>query len=90
MKFDMCGTCNYVSSMSKIIQMRNVPDELHRTLKARAVLEGRSLSDYLIAEISVLAGRPSPSELRRRLAGRTRVRVSRPSADLVREDRDAS
>ncbi len=85
----MLSTCIYVLSMSKMIQMRNVPDELHRILKARAVLEGRSLSDYLIAEISVLAGRPSPSELRRRLAGRARVRVFRASADLVREERDA-
>ena len=75
--------------MSKMIQMRNVPDELHRILKARAALEGRSLSDYLVAEISVLAERPSPSELRRRLAGRTRVRLSCASADLVREERDA-
>ena len=72
-----------------MIQMRNVPDELHRILKARAALEGRSLSDYLVAEISVLAERPSPPELRRRLAARTRVRLSRASADLVREERDA-
>lgn len=85
----MWSTCIYVLSMSKMIQMRNVPDELHRTLKARAALEGRSLSDYLVAEISVLAQRPSPSELRRRLAGRARVRLSRSSADLVREERDA-
>jgi len=76
--------------MSKMIQMRNVPDELQRTLKPRAALEGRSLSDYLVAEISVLAGRPRPAELRRRLSGRARVRVSRASADLVREERDAS
>jgi plasmid stability protein len=75
--------------MSKMIQMRNVPDELHRTLKARAALEGRSLSDYLVAAISVLAERPSPAELRRRLAGRARVRPSRAPADLVREERDA-
>jgi plasmid stability protein len=75
--------------MSKMIQMRNVPDELHRTLKARAALEGRSLSDFLVAEMSALAKRPSPAELRRRLAGRTRVRVSRSPAELVREERDA-
>jgi hypothetical protein len=56
---------------------------------ARAALEGKSLSDYLVAEIKVVAERPSPSDLRRRLSGRARVRVSRPPADLVREERDA-
>jgi len=71
-----------------MIQMRNVPDELHRTLKSRAALEGKSLSDYLVAEISLLAERPSPAELRRRLSGRTRVRVSRSPAELLREERD--
>ena len=72
-----------------MIQMRNVPDELHRTLKSRAALEGKSLSDYLVAEIGLLAERPSPAELRRRLSGRTRVRVSRSPAELLREERDA-
>lgn len=84
----MLLACNYFCDMSKMIQMRNVPDQLHRTLKARAALEGKSLSDYLVAEIKVVAERPSPSDLRRRLSGRARVRVSRPPADLVREERD--
>jgi antitoxin FitA len=75
--------------MPKMIQMRNVPDALHRTLKARAALEGKSLSDYLVAEIRVVAERPSLTELRRRLSSRSRVRVSRPAADLVREERDS-
>ena len=75
--------------MPKMIQMRNVPDALHRTLKARAALEGKSLSDYLVAEIRVVAERPSLTELRRRLSSRSRVRVSRPAADLLREERDS-
>lgn len=74
--------------MSKMIQMRNVPDELHRTLKARAALEGKSLSDYLISEIRLIADRPAPAEMRRRLDGRAPAKVSRPPADLVREERD--
>jgi len=41
--------------MSKMIQLRNGPDGLHRKLKARASLEGRSLSDYLLEQIRELA-----------------------------------
>ena len=75
--------------MSKMIQLRNVPDTLHRTLKARAALEGMSLSDYLIAEIRRVAERPSPRELRERLATRTPVVPRTPPARAVRSERDA-
>jgi antitoxin FitA len=44
--------------MSKMIQLRNVPDSLHRTLKARAAMVGMSLSDYLLREIKEIAERP--------------------------------
>ena len=44
--------------MSRMIQIRNVPDALHRRLKSRAALEGKSLSDYLLAEIREAAERP--------------------------------
>jgi len=47
--------------MSKMVQVRNVPDELYRKLKARAALEGLSLSDYLLGEIRRLAERPPPA-----------------------------
>jgi len=50
-----------------MIQLRNVPDGLHRTLKARAALSGMSLSDYLVAEIRRVAERPTLAELRERL-----------------------
>ena len=50
----MCSTCKYVVS-TKMIQIRNVPDSLHRALKSRVALEGMSLSDYLRAEIERLA-----------------------------------
>ena len=46
-----------------MIQIRNVPDDLHRTLKIRAAQEGLSLSDYLLREIEKVAGRPTVSEL---------------------------
>ncbi len=50
-----------------MIQIRNVPDFLHRKLKARAALEGMTLSDYLMAEMRRSAERPSINELLERL-----------------------
>ncbi len=75
--------------MSKMIQLRNVPDALHRGLKARAALAGMSLSDYLLAEIKEIAAKPSLSELRERLHKRAPVSLEIDSARLVREERDA-
>src|SRR2546430_4613410 len=60
----MRRTCNYTESMSKMIQLRNVPDALHRKLKARAAMEGMSLSDYLLHEIRQSADLPTPAELK--------------------------
>lgn len=74
--------------MSKVIQVRNVPDGLHRTLKARAALAGMSLSDYLLAEICQLAARPTLAELRNRVHRRARVSGAFPIVDLIREQRD--
>ncbi|MCZ6732395.1 MAG: hypothetical protein O7B27_07565 [Gammaproteobacteria bacterium] len=74
--------------MSKMIQLRNVPDALHRKLKARAALEGMSLSDYLVAEIRRTAERPTLRELRERLDRRAPVRLRVPPAKAVREERD--
>jgi plasmid stability protein len=75
--------------MSKMIQLRNVPETLHRKLKARAALEGMSLSEYLIAEVRRTAERPSISELRQRLADRTPVTPGVSPAEAVRAERDA-
>ena len=66
--------------MAKMIQLRNVPDELHRLLKARAALEGLSLSEYLLAEIRRSAERPTLRELRERLHQRTPVMPDVPCA----------
>lgn len=74
--------------MSKMIQIRNVPDDLHRTLKARAAQEGMSLSDYLLAEIQKTAERPSLSELRKRLHERTPVKPQVPPAEAIRAERE--
>jgi plasmid stability protein len=56
--------------MAGMIQVRNVPEAIHRKLKARAALVGMSLSDYLLTEIRRLAERPTLDELRQRLAAR--------------------
>lgn len=75
--------------MSRMIQLRNVPDALHRTLKARAALAGMSLSDYLTAEITEIAERPTLNELRARLQRRKPVSAELETANLVREEREA-
>jgi antitoxin FitA len=75
--------------MSKMIQLRNVPDTLHRNLKARAALAGMSLSDYLLAEIKEIAERPTLAELRDRLHRRKPVFTAIDTAVLVREEREA-
>jgi len=51
----MYSTCIYAQHMSRMIQVRNVPDSLHRTLKAQAALSRMSLSDFLLAEIRHVA-----------------------------------
>lgn len=73
--------------MSKMIQLRNVPDALHRSLKARAAMSGMSLSDYLLSEIKEIAERPTMAELRRRLHTHEAVTVPFDSARMVREAR---
>jgi antitoxin FitA len=75
--------------MPKMIQLRNVPDTLHRTLKARAAMAGMSLSDYLLAEIREIAERPTLAELRERLHKRRPVAVELDTARLVKEEREA-
>ena len=85
---DMCATCNYVGSMSRMIQIRNVPDEIHSVLKARAALEGMSLSDYLLREVRSLSERPTPGELRSRLRAREPVRPRLSPLEAVRAERD--
>ena len=85
----MCRTCSYVQRMSVMIQIRNVPNELHRRLKARAALAGMTLSDFLLKEIRSAAERPTLDELRARLERRAMVTPSVPPAQAVRAERDS-
>jgi plasmid stability protein len=74
--------------MSKMIQIRNVPDALHGRLKSRAALAGMSLSDYLLKEIRTIAELPTMEEMRERLARQPEFTPSVPPADLIRAERD--
>ncbi len=75
--------------MSVMVQIRNVPTELHRRLKARAALAGMTLSDYLLHEIRRMSERPSVEELRARLQGRSAATPSMSPARAVRAERDS-
>ena len=88
MRFDMCATCSYVAHMAKMIQLRHVPDQLHRKLKARAAMEGLSLSDYLLQEVERIAERPTLGDLRRRLSARESVTPRLAPAKAVRAERE--
>ncbi len=72
-----------------MIQLRNVPDRLHRRLKARAALAGMSLSDYLVSEIKEIAERPTLAEMRERLHQREPISVPIRTARIVREERES-
>jgi len=74
--------------MAMMIQIRNVPDALHRRLKSRAALEGMSLSDYLLSEIRHVAERPTLGELRARLASRQGTILPVTPVQAVRAERD--
>jgi antitoxin FitA len=74
--------------MSTMIQIRNVPDALHRRLKARAALAGKSLFDHLLHENSEAADRPTVEELRARLARRAPLSPSPEPTLAVREERE--
>ena len=74
--------------MSAMIQIRNVPDTLHRQLKSRAALAGMSLSDYLLSEIRQVAARPTLDELRARLEQRPAVAPNVSPAEALRAERD--
>jgi plasmid stability protein len=72
-----------------MIQVRNVPEVLHRSLKVRAATAGMSLSDYLLGELREIAERPTLAEFRERLHTRKPLRAALNTAGLMREERAA-
>lgn len=76
--------------MSHMIQIRNVPTPLHRALKARAAIEGKSMSELLLEQIDSWLALPSEQELRVRLANAEPFGMTESSAELIRRERDAA
>jgi len=74
--------------MGRMIQIRNVPEDIHRKLKIRAAKEGITLSELFLREGRRLAAEPTPEELRERILSRSTVNVRTPSAKIIREERD--
>jgi plasmid stability protein len=74
--------------MSKMIQIRNVPDGVHATLKSRAALAGQPLTEFLLAEIRKVAERPTPEEVAERLLRRPSVRLKTAPSKAVRAERE--
>lgn len=75
--------------MSKMIQLRNVSEALHRQLKSRAALAGLPLSDYLIREVRKIAEQPTPEDLRRRLQERETYSGKNSPTQALRAERDS-
>lgn len=73
-----------------MIQVRNVPQRVHRTLKARAVLAGKSLSEFINEDLAALAALPSDAEVRAQLAQAQPFAMKTSSARIVRAERDAA
>lgn len=78
-----------LSCMSKMIQIRNVPDDLHRTLKVRAAKAGMTLSDYLLSEIEVIAEKPTLKEWVEMVSRDEPVELDESPAEIIRRMRDA-
>ena len=75
--------------MSKMIQVRNVPDRLHRELLRRARASGDTLTDYVQRILEREIARPLPQELFKRIARRTKVDLGEPAAEMIKRERAA-
>lgn len=75
--------------MSKMIQVRNVPDRLHRELTRRASARGQTLTGYIQELLEREVARPPAAEVFDRIEHRPGVRLGRPAAELIHEERAA-
>jgi plasmid stability protein len=73
-----------------MVQIRNVPDALHRKLKVRAADAGQTLSDYLLAELERVAARPTRDEMLSRLHSRRHVTFKTAASIVIREERESA
>ena len=74
--------------MSTMIQIRNVPEELHRRLKARAAMEGMSMSLYIMREIEKSLARPNRRKLLQAIREQSEIALDRSPADVLHEERE--
>ena len=74
--------------LNTMVQIRNVPAEIHRALKARAAIEGMSMSDYVLREVRKALDRPTRGEILERLRARPLRRLRRSAAAVIRAERD--
>jgi plasmid stability protein len=75
--------------MSTLVQIRNVPPDLHRRLKARAAMAGMSMSEYALRELRKALETPTREEILERLASRPARQLKRGAADVIRAERDS-
>ncbi len=73
--------------MPKMIQVRNVPDALHRELVRRAEARGETLTQYIQGILEREVSRPPAAEVIERIRGRQPVALDRPASELIREER---
>jgi plasmid stability protein len=74
--------------MGVLVQIRDVPEDVHHTLKARAALSGVSLSEYVRSVLARTASRPTPQELSGRVDARGATELAEPSEAIVRSIRE--
>jgi plasmid stability protein len=73
-----------------MVQIRNVPTDFHCRLKARAAIEGMSMSDYILREVGKALDHPTRQEVLARVRARIPARrIRRSAADVIRAERDA-
>jgi antitoxin FitA len=86
---DMSAARDNVLHMSKMIQIRNVPDDLHRELKMRAAAARMSMSDYIKRELSLRTGKSTIKEIaaRREVQGRRSTATTQEMVEVIREAR---
>jgi len=77
-----------LKSMSKMIQVRDVPDDVHRTLKSRSAREGMSLSDFIKRELGRVAERPTMQEWLKRTQQAKPIPAKKTAVQVIRELRD--
>lgn len=84
----MFRTCFYVRNMSTMLQIRNVPEDVHRQLKVRAAQLGMSMSDYVLRELRHILERPTREELLARLQTRSTIEPLPAPEAILADERD--